>query len=186
MNVTADWQRRSPSRDALSACLAGLVVGLLAGAALGVLWWRLAPRVPLVVRPGDSFPQGYQPDGYIAADVSFAVLGLVAGLAVAIGLVTIRRHHLVWALCAGLLAGGVGSAVMWFVGRRLGSVDIAGLIATTTQDVVVDAPLQVSMPAVLLVWPIATSTVVTIAAAVDWWSGFGKDVSERSAPVEPG
>jgi len=85
-----------------------------------------------------------------------------------------------------LLAGGVGSAVMWFVGRRLGSVDIAGLIATTTQDVVVDAPLQVSMPAVLLVWPIATSTVVTIAAAVDWWSGFGKDVSERSAPVEPG
>lgn len=160
----------SRGRDAATALAAGIVVGALAGGALGVLWWRLAPRVPLVVRPGDAFPQGYQPDGYIAADVTFAVLGIIAGVAVAIGLITIRRHHLVWALSAGLLAGGIGSAAMWFVGRRLGSVDIEGLIATTTEDVVVDAPLQVSMPAVLLLWPIATTLVVTIAAFADWWS----------------
>lgn len=174
--------RRSLGADVVSACAAGLAVGLLVGAALGVLWWRLAPRVPLVVRPGDSFPQGYQPDGYIAADVTFAILGLIAGLAVAIGFATIRRHHLVWTLCAGLIAGGAGSLAMWFVGRRLGSVDIEGLIATTTQDVVVDGPLQVSMPAVLLVWPIATALVVTIAAWLDWWSEFRQGRDGRSGP----
>jgi hypothetical protein len=176
--------QRPLGRDVLSACASGLVVGVLVGAALGVLWWRLAPRVPLVVRPGDAFPQGYQPDGYIAADVTFAILGLVAGIAVAIGLATIRRHHLVWTLFAGLLAGAVGSAAMWFVGRRLGSVDIEGLIATTTQDVVVDGPLQVSMPAVLLVWPIATAFVVTIAAWVDWWEELRQARAGRSMPDE--
>lgn len=171
-------------RDSATALAAGLLVGVLAGGALGVLWWRLAPRVPLVVRPGDAFPQGYQPDGYLAADVTFAVLGIIAGIAVAIGLITIRRHHLVWALSAGLLAGGIGSAAMWFVGRRLGSVDIEGLIATTTEDVVVDAPLQVSMPAVLLLWPIATALVVTIAAFADWWSEFRDARRGRSEPTE--
>lgn len=162
-----------------------MIVGLLAGAALGVLWWRLAPRVPLVVRPGDAFPQGYQPDGYIAADVTFAILAIIAGVAAAIGLITIRRHHLAWALGAGLLAGGIGSAAMWFVGRQLGSVDIEGLIATTSKDVVVDAPLQVSMPAVLLLWPIATALVVTIAALADWWSELTDARRERSEPTGP-
>lgn len=175
----------SRRRDIASALSAGIIIGVLAGGALGVLWWRLAPRVPLVVRPGDAFPQGYQPDGYIAADVTFAILGIIAGLAVSIGLITIRRHHLAWALAAGLLAGAIGSAAMWFVGRHLGSVDIEGLIATTSQDVVVDAPLQVSMPAVLLLWPIATALVVTIAALADWWSEFTDARRERSEPTGP-
>jgi hypothetical protein len=180
----AGSRRRTAGRDFASGVATGVLVGLLVGAALGVLWWRLAPRVPLVVRPTDSFPQGYQPDGYIAADVSFAILSVVAGIAVAIGLITIRRHHLVWALCSGLLAGAVGAVAMWFVGSRLGSVDIEGLIATTTADVVVDGPLQVRMPAVLLLWSIATALVVTIAAFADWWAEFRGARGGRSGPVE--
>lgn len=175
----------SIAKRASAVITAGLVVGLLAGLALGVLWWRLAPRVPLVVRPGDAFPQGYQPDGYLGADVAYAILALIAGLAVTIGLVRMRREHLLSVLLASLLAGAVGSAAMWFVGQHLGSVDIEGLSATTTEDVVIDAPLQVSMPAVLLLWPLTAAAVVTVMALADWWEEFRAARRERSLPAPP-
>lgn len=148
----------------------GVVIGVVVGAALGVLWWRLAPRVPVVVRPDAVYPAGYQPDGYIAADVAFAGLALVAGVSVTIGLVRMRREHLLASLVAALLSGVIGSVLMWFVGGRLGQVDIEGLSATIATKVVVDAPLHLSMPALLLVWPIAAAAVVSVIALGDWWA----------------
>lgn len=158
----------SKGRKASGVIVAGLVVGLVSGAALGVVWWALAPRVPLVVRPGVSFPEGYQPQGYLAADVAFGALAVVAGVAIAIGLANMRRDHLVSVLAAALLASAVGTAAMWFIGTRLGSVDIDGLSATTTEDLLVDAPLHVSMPVMLVMWALASSAVVTILALSDW------------------
>ena len=154
---------------------AGLAVGALSGLALGVIWWRLAPRVPLVVRSGDAYPANYQPDGYLAADVSFAALAIFAGLAVTIGLLVMRREHPLSVLVAGLLAGGVGSILMWFVGSRLGSVDITGLIATTMDEAVIEAPLKVSMPALLLVWPITVALVIFAVSFADWWGAAKKN-----------
>ena len=156
------------SRRASAVIVAGLVVGLVSGAALGVLWWALAPRVSVVVRPGVSFPEGYQPEGYLASDLAFGALALVAGVAITIGLAYMRREHLLSVLAAALLASAVGTAAMWFVGTRLGSVDIEGLVATTTEDLVVDAPLEVSMPMIFLIWSIASAVVVTILALSDW------------------
>ena len=57
---------------------------------------------------------------------------------------------------------------MWFVGTRLGSVDIEGLSATTTEDLVVDAPLTVSMPGMFVMWALASAVVVTVLALADW------------------
>lgn len=146
----------------------GVIIGAIAGVALGVLWWRLAPRVPIVVRPDATYPAVYQPDGYIAADVAFAGLALVAGIAITIGLVRMRREHLLACLVAALLSGAIGSVLMWFVGERLGQVDIEGLSATITDKVTVDAPLHLNMPALLLVWPIAGALVITCIAFADW------------------
>jgi len=156
------------SRKASAVLLAGVVVGLVSGAALGVVWWALAPRVPVVVRPGVTFPEGYQPEGFLAADVAFGVLALVAGVAITIGLASMRRDHLMSVLVGALLASAVGTAAMWFVGTRLGSVDIEGLIATTTEDLVVDGPLEVSMPVMFIIWALASAVVVTILALSDW------------------
>jgi len=50
------------------------------GVALGVLWWQLAPRASVVIRPEGVRPQGFQPEEFLAADVSFAALALVAGV----------------------------------------------------------------------------------------------------------
>lgn len=146
---------------------AGLIVGALVGAALGVLWWQLAPRVPVVVSGTDARPDGFQPEGYLAADVAFMALAVLAGLIVTIGLARMRREDLLGVLLAALLAGIIGTAVMWFVGTRLGSVDIEGLIGTTEGEVVVDGPLTVSLPAVFAVWPLVAAMVVTLLAAGD-------------------
>ncbi len=72
----------SATRRASAVVSAGLVIGALAGAALGVLWWRLAPRVPVVVSDASARPDGFQPEGYLAADVAFMALAIVAGLIV--------------------------------------------------------------------------------------------------------
>lgn len=155
----------------ISVFAAALIIAVLVGGALGVLWWRLAPRVPVLLRPDvDPWP-GYQPEEYIGADVAFGVLGLIAGLLITIGLVRMRREHMMMVLVASVLTGVVGSAVMWFVGTRLGSVDIEGLAATTTQDLTVDAPLRVTLPGVALVWPLVAALTVTLVAARDVWQG---------------
>ena len=158
----------STVRRASAVIVAGLIVGAISGAALGVVWWALAPRVPLIVRPGVSFPENYQPEGFLAADAAFGALAIVAGVAITIGLANMRREHLFSVLVAALLASAVGTAAMWFVGTRLGSVDIDGLIATTTEDLVVDAPLAVSMYGMFLMWALASAAVVTVLALGDW------------------
>lgn len=118
--------------------------------------------------PGRCQPQGYQPEEYLAADVSFVALALVAGLVLTVALAVMRRGHLLGVLVAGLLASAVGTLAMWQVGTRLGSVDIEGLIATTSEEFVTDAPLEVTMPGVYLVWSISAATVVLVLAISDW------------------
>jgi hypothetical protein len=160
------------AKNASAVLLAGLIVGLVSGLALGVLWWQLAPKVPLLVRPDTgAYPEGFQPEGFVAQDVTFAALAFVAGIAVTIGLAYMRRENLGVVLVAALLASAVGTVAMWFVGTHLGSVDIEGLVATTREDTVVDAPLKVSMPAMYLVWAIAAALVVTVLALSDWLGG---------------
>lgn len=158
----------SVERRAGAVISAGLIVGLISGAALGVMWSALAPRVPLVIAPESASPQGFQPEEYLASDIAFGILGLVAGVAVTIGLAYMRREHLMSVLVAALLASGLGTAAMWFVGTRLGSVDIEGLQATTTSEIIVDGPLTVSLPAVYLMWPVASALIVTVLALSDW------------------
>lgn len=159
----------SVQRRASAVIAAGLIVGAVSGAALGVVWAALAPRVPMVVREGAAVPDGYQPEEFFASDIAFGVLGLVAGVAIAIGLAYMRREHLLSVLVAALLSAGLGTWAMWLVGTRLGSVDIEGLEATT-QPVVMDGPLEVSLGAMFLMWPLASAAVITVLALSDWIS----------------
>ena len=159
---------RRPEWSEWSLVISGVVSGLLSGAALGVLWWRLAPRATVAVRPDGASPQGYQPEEYLAADVSFVALALVAGLVLTVALAVMRRGHLLGVLVAGLLASAVGTLAMWQVGTRLGSVDLEGRSATTSEESGTDAPLEVTMPGVYLVWSISAATVVLVLAISDW------------------
>ncbi|MDP2012844.1 MAG: hypothetical protein Q8L05_01330, partial [Actinomycetota bacterium] len=112
----------------------------------------------------------FQPTGFLASDVTFAFLALVAGVLVTIGLATMRREHLASVLVAALASAIVGSLAMWWVGHSLGGVQIEGLAGT--QDQVIDGPLVLHMPAVALMWPIAAAGIVTVLAFGDWLSGL--------------
>ena len=95
-----------------------------------------------------------------------------AGLGLTIALIYMRREHLVSTLASALLSGFVGSLIMWFVGTRLGSVDISGL--SGTEEVTIDAPLQLTLPAMIMIWPLTAAVVVSIVAAADWFSAARK------------
>lgn len=159
---------------------AALSVGAIAGSALGVMWWSLAPRVALVVEADRTYPETYQPREWITADVVFTGLAVAAGIVATIALARMRRGHLVDVLGASVLAGGVGSLVMRAVGERLGSVDIAGLQATLTESSVVEGPLRLTMTAALLAWPITASAVVLAIALGDVIAG--RRSSSRDVP----
>lgn len=158
----------SSTRKRSAVIAAGLIFGLIVGLAMGVLWWQLAPRVQLVVDSGEFVE--FQPTGFLASDVTFAILAIIAGILLTIGLANMRRDHLGSVLAAAILSGVVGSWAMWWVGHGLGGVEIEGLAGTQNQ--IIDGPLVLHMPAVALMWPITAAAVVTVLAFGDWLSGL--------------
>jgi len=160
----------SVKRKASAVITAGLIFGLVIGSALGVMWWRLSPRVEVVVESGQLVD--FQTKGFLASDISYGVLAIVAGLLVTIGLARMRREHLISVLIASLVSGFAGSIAMWWVGHYLGRVGIAGLAGT--ESAVVEGPLALHMGAMLLVWPIVAAMVVTVLAFEDWLAGLKK------------
>lgn len=153
-------------RKAITVFITGVIAGGLSGAALGVMWWSLAPRVSVVITPDRVFPEGFQPQEYFAANIAFGAIGAIAGVLMAIGLVSMRREHLLASLVAALASSVVGTFSMWWVGSHLGFVDLANIeIPDTT---VVDAPLEVTLPAMLLMWPLGSSLVILIMAIGDY------------------
>ena len=164
----SELKEATVARKASAVLIAGLISAVVFGAALGVVWWKLAPRVSVIVKEGETWPANYQPNEYLGADVAFGALALLAGLGVTIALIYMRREHLLSTLASAVLSGFVGSGLMWFVGTRLGGVDIAGL--SGTEEVVVDAPLQLTLPAMIVIWPLTAAFAISIVAAADWLS----------------
>ena len=168
----SELKEATVARKASAVLIAGLISAVVIGAALGVVWWKLAPRVSVIVKEGETWPANYQPNEYLGADVAFGALALLAGLGVTIALIYMRREHLLSTLASAILSGFVGSVLMWFVGTRLGGVDIEGL--SGTEEVTVDAPLQLTLPAMIVIWPLTAAVVISIVAAADWFSAARK------------
>ncbi len=152
-------------RNALTVFVTGVIAGALSGGALGVLWWALAPRVSVVVYPDRVVPEGFQPQEYFAANIAFGALGAIAGVLIAIGLISMRREHLLASLIAALASSAVGTWAMWWVGSHLGFVDLVNV--EIPDSTVLDGPLEVTLPAMLLMWPIGSSLVILIMALGD-------------------
>lgn len=162
-------------RRLLSSLVAVAGVAAL-GALLGVAWEAVAPRVALVVAgDGKPYPEGYQPEGYVAGDGIAAVLCLAAGVVVGLSTVWVMRRavapdrSLLAALAAAVVLGCVGAAALWWTGHRLGDVDLDALVAASVPGDVISAPLRLRMPGVLVLWPLASVLVVFLAALSDWW-----------------
>ena len=173
------WPHPRRTRNAFSVTGAGVAVGLLTGVALGVLWWALAPRVSVVVNDQGFRADDFQPQEYLASDIAFGALALVAGIFVTVGLVYMRREHLVATLGAALLAAAVGTLGMWFVGTQLGSVDLEKI--SLPEPSIIEGPLEVHMPAIFLVWPLTAAVIISVLALSDFLAAL-KRPEQKSGP----
>lgn len=166
----------------LLAAVVAIITTVALGALLGVLWESLAPRVSLVIAAdGRPYPEGYQPEGYMTDDGIAAVLCVAAGLVVGLLVVWACRRvfpperALGIALAGVLVLGAIGALTLWRTGEALGAFDFDALVAASAQGDVITAPLRLRMPGVLVLWPLASSLVVFLAALADWWRGRSDD-----------
>ena len=144
-------------REAVVITVGVAVVGVL----LGVLWWWLAPHVPLV---GDVDERGSwvvylkdtEGEQAVGVDGTFTLLALAFGLLSALGVFLWRRRGGV-PLVVGLAVGGLlGSLLAWRVGMWLGpSSDVLAHAKSVGKGVTFSAPLRLGAKGVLLVWSFA-------------------------------
>ncbi|MFI6806053.1 AAA family ATPase [Streptomyces luteogriseus] len=132
----------------------------LGGVLLGVLWWWLAPHVPLV---GDVVEKNWvvylkdtEGEQAIGVDGTFTLLGLGFGAVSAMVVFLLRRRGGV-PLVVGLALGGLlGSLLAWRVGVWLGPAeDVIAHAREVGRGVTFTAPLKLGAKGALLAWPLA-------------------------------
>ncbi|MEW2609644.1 AAA family ATPase [Streptomyces sp. NPDC047880] len=132
----------------------------LGGVLFGVLWWWLAPHVPLV---GDLVEKNWvvflkdtEGEQAIGVDGTFTLLGLAFGAVSALAVFLLRRRGGV-PLVVGLALGGLlGSLLAWRIGVWLGPADdVIAQAREVGRGVTFDAPLKLGAKGALLAWPLA-------------------------------
>ncbi|MEU6382957.1 AAA family ATPase [Streptomyces bauhiniae] len=136
----------------------------LSGVLLGLLWWWLAPHVPLVGETTDRSWVVYLKDteGEQAAGVdgTFTLLGLAFGLISAVVVFLLRRRGGV-PLVVGLGVGGLlASLLAWRLGVWLGPTsDVIAHAKAVGAGVTFPAPLRLGAKGALLAWPLGALLV---------------------------
>ncbi|MEU3171220.1 AAA family ATPase [Streptomyces sp. NPDC007000] len=137
-----------------------MVALALCGVLFGVLWWWLAPRVPLVGDlAGDNwvvYLKDTEGEQAIGVDGTFTLLALAFGAVSALAVFLVRRSGGV-PLVVALGAGGLlGSLLAWRLGVWLGPAqDVVAHARDVGKGVTFDAPLKLSAKGALLAWPFA-------------------------------
>ncbi|MGI5442704.1 AAA family ATPase [Streptomyces shenzhenensis] len=136
----------------------------LCGVLLGLLWWWLAPHVPLV---GDQMDKSWvvylkdsEGEQAIGVDGTFTLLALAFGVVSAVVVFLLRRHGGV-PLVVGLAAGGLlGSLLAWRLGVWLGPTeDVIAHAKAVGKGVTFAAPLKLRAQGALIAWPLAALVV---------------------------
>ncbi|MFE1885676.1 AAA family ATPase [Streptomyces diastatochromogenes] len=136
----------------------------LGGVLFGLLWWWLAPHVPLV---GDEVDKSWvvylkDTEGEQAAGVdgTFALLGLAFGLISAVVVFLFRRRGGVPLVVALGLGALLGSVLAWRLGVWLGpQSDVIAHAKAVGKGVTFSAPLKLGAKGALLAWPLAAVLV---------------------------
>ncbi|MFE1750755.1 AAA family ATPase [Streptomyces anandii] len=136
----------------------------LGGVLLGLLWWWLAPQVPLVADvSGNSwivYLKDTEGEQAIGVDGTFTLLALALGVVSAVAVFLVRRRGgvpLVIGLCVGAL---LGSLLAWRLGVWLGPEhDVIAHAKAVGKGVTFPAPLKLGAKGALLAWPLAALVV---------------------------
>ncbi|MGV9932956.1 AAA family ATPase [Streptomyces olivaceoviridis] len=132
----------------------------LGGVLLGLLWWWLAPHVPLI---GDEVDKNWvvylkdsEGEQAVGVDGTFTLLGLAFGLVSAVVVFLLRwRGGVPLAVALGL-GGLLGSLLAWRLGVWLGpESNVLAHAQAVGKGVTFSAPLKLSAKGALLAWPLA-------------------------------
>jgi hypothetical protein len=140
------------------------VVVALGGLLLGVLWWWLAPSVPLV---GDVVDKSWvvyfkdtEGEQAVGVDGTFTLLALAFGLVSAVAVFLWRRRGGVPLVVALAVGGFLGALLAWRVGVWLGPTqDVIGHAKDVGKGVTFSAPLKLGAKGAWLAWPLAALVV---------------------------
>ncbi|MBX7548805.1 AAA family ATPase [Streptomyces sp. NPDC004232] len=165
---------------------AGITVAVaLGGVLLGLLWWWLAPHVPLVGDEVDKSWVVYLKDSEgeqaIGVDGTFTLLALGLGLVSGLAVFLWRRRGGVPAV-VGLGVGALlASLLAWRLGVWLGPTsDVIAHAQQVGKGVTFPAPLKLGAKGALLAWPLA-ALVVHLALT----AAFGPRDPELPYPPGP-
>jgi hypothetical protein len=166
MAVAEELASGRPPALRLALILAGVTAAVaLFGVPAGFAWIAIAPRVTVVVT-GHGVAEVINPEtkAFIAADGWFCVVGVLGGLLAGVAgyLVAVRRYGPL--AVAGLLLGGLAaSLVEWWIGRSAGLAPFRKALYLSHQGAVLHAPLVLRAHGAVVVWPLITALVVTLA-----------------------
>ncbi len=141
-----------------------VVAVALGGVLLGVLWWWLAPSVPLVGDIVDKSWVVYLKDSEgeqaVGVDGTFTLLALAFGAVSAVAVFLFRRRGGVPLVVALGVGAFLGSLLAWRVGVWLGpSQDVIAHAKDVGKGVTFSAPLKLGARGVWLAWPISALVV---------------------------
>ncbi|MCX5420144.1 AAA family ATPase [Streptomyces sp. NBC_00078] len=136
----------------------------LAGVLLGVLWWWLAPHVPLVGDVADKRWIVYLADSEgeqaIGVDGTFTLLAVAFGAVSALAVFLWRRRGGVPLVVALGVGGLLGSLLAWKIGVWLGPAqDVIAHARAVGKGVRFSAPLKLGAKGALLAWSLAALVV---------------------------
>lgn len=164
--------------------LAMVVALALLGALGGVVWHLVAPRTELVFSGGVANFVGPVPSAPIAADGWFAVIALVAGIATGSLTQALLHDRMPGALVGAAVGAMLASLVMWRVGHWFGAAAYAAAVHHVANGTQLYAPLDVRAKGVLLLWPLAATLTIFIAAVAE--SFQQRSARGRSEQAQPG
>jgi hypothetical protein len=162
-----------------------VVVLTVLGGVGGVIWHLIAPRTELIFSDGVVNFVGPAPAQPVAADGWFAVIALVAGIVTG-SLTQAFLHHRMPGAVVGLAVGAtVASLAMWRVGHWFGAAAYASAVHTATNGEHLFAPLNVRATGVLLLWPLAATLTIFIAAVTESFQNRSSRTRAETAPPAP-